>query len=81
MENISKNEEKIDINSLSLNEVNEMSKKIGDELRDICDEAANKANALLQKYGMHCKIAISINEIPKKMIKPMGVKKKKLKPV
>ena len=79
MENISQRQSKVDINALSLEQVDDLSKQIGDKLRNICDEASDKANELLKIYGMNCKIAISIDEMPKKMMKSMGVKRKKLK--
>ena len=73
-------ERKVDLNSLSVAEVDVLSIQVGNKVREICDEASSKANALLNIYGAKCKIAIEIEELPQIMAKPMGLTKNKRKP-
>lgn len=55
-------ERSIDINKLSIEQVDFLSAQIGDKIKLICDETAAKVNAILVVYGMEAKIAISIEE-------------------
>jgi hypothetical protein len=47
-----------DINRLSAEEVDNLSKQIGDKVKQICDEAVEKANKILNVYGMSAKMQI-----------------------
>jgi len=51
--------------------------QIGSKVRDLCDEAAAKINAVLAVYGMKAKIAIAFNEIPKEFTKSFEAPKKR----
>jgi len=62
-------ERKIDVNALSQEQVDQLSLQIGDKVREICDEAAGRVNALLGIYGMSAKIAIQFDKLPEKMKK------------
>ncbi len=68
---------KVDVSKMSPEEVDNLSIQIGSKVRDICDEAANKANAILEIYGMKAKIAISFNDIPKQMENKFEAPKKR----
>lgn len=65
-------ERKIDINQLDSAQVDSLSEQIGEKVRQICDEAAAKVNAILNIYGASAKIAIAFEGLPEK-------KQKKLK--
>lgn len=61
---------KVDISKLSPDQADNLSAQIGEKVRGICDEAAEKANAILNIYGMSAKIAIKIEgKVPKKRAK------------
>lgn len=70
-------ERKVDVNSLPAEQVDVLSQQIGDKVRSICDEAAEKVNAILSIYGMSAKIAIAFNELPKSMQKNFKTPKKR----
>lgn len=70
-------ERKIDVNKLSGDEVDNLSKQIGDKVREICDEAATKVNAILKIYGMNAKIAIQFDELPDAMKKTLQAPQKR----
>lgn len=55
-----------DINKLSTEAADALSEQIGVKVRGICDEAAQKVNAILSVYGMSAKIAIAFDELPGK---------------
>lgn len=64
-------EKKVNIDELSTEQLEDLSKHIGETIRSITDEAAQKVNAILNLYGMSAKIAISfghekITKVPKK---------------
>jgi hypothetical protein len=73
-------ERKVDLNTMSVSEVDVLSTQVGNKVREICDEANSKANALLNIYGAKCKIVIEIEELPQIMANPMGLTKPKRKP-
>lgn len=52
-----------DINKLSADQVDNLSEQIGAKVREICDEAAGRVNALLAIYGMTAKIAIAFDKL------------------
>lgn len=56
-------ERKIDINQLSQEQIDSLSQQVGDKIRQLCDETANKVNAILNIYGMSAKIAIAFSEL------------------
>lgn len=70
-------ERKIDVNSMASEDVDNLSVQIGDKMREICDEAADKANAVLRIYGMEAKIAIAFTELPEPMAKSLKLLGKK----
>jgi hypothetical protein len=55
-----KRERKLDINKLSPEQVDVVSKQIGEKIKQICDKAAEEANTLLNVYGMKAKMQIFI---------------------
>jgi hypothetical protein len=59
-----------DINKLSLSEVDNLSQQIGDRIKQICDEAVEKANKILNVYGMTAKMQISMEQTEKSAQKP-----------
>lgn len=54
-----------DINKLTTEEAEKLSVKIGEKVREICDDAVKKANDLLNIYGMEAKMQIVVQEIGK----------------
>lgn len=54
-------ERKVDLNSMSTDQVDEISAQLGDKVREICDEAVAKANRLLNIYGMSAKMQIVLD--------------------
>lgn len=68
---------KIDLNSLKPEEADQISKMIGDKVRQICDEAVEKANTILKIYGMNCKMAIVIDGLEQKEEKTEVLPKKR----
>jgi hypothetical protein len=49
-----------DIEKLSQQEVDALSAKLGDQVRAMCDKTVARANKILSKYGVECKLAFSI---------------------
>lgn len=64
-------ERKVDISKLDLNQVDILSEQIGDKVRQICDEASAKVNAILNIYGASAKIAIAFEGLEPKKEKKM----------
>jgi hypothetical protein len=56
---------KVDVEKLSIDEADQLSEQIGTRTREICDDAANKINAILNIYGLQAKIAIAIEPLCK----------------
>lgn len=81
---LQKRERKVDLSSMTNEQVENISAQVGERVRQICDEAAAKVNAILNIYGASAKIAIAFDGLPKKEeTKPKlsarkGVKRKKL---
>lgn len=74
-------ERKLDISKMSAEQVDNLSEQIGEKVRQICDEAAVKVNAILNIYGASAKIAIAFEGLPeKKTKKPKASTKKGRKP-
>ena len=73
-------ERKVDVSTMSQEQVDQLSLQIGDKVRQMCDETATRINTLLNIYGMHAKIAISFDTLPKEfesmMDKPKKTRKK-----
>lgn len=67
---------KVDVSKMSAEQVDQLSVQIGSKVRDLCDEAAAKINAVLAVYGMKAKIAIAFNELPKEFVKNFEAPKK-----
>lgn len=55
-----------DISKLSPQDMDNLSVQIGEKVRNICDEAAAKVNAILSIYSMSAKIAIAFDDLPGK---------------
>lgn len=68
---------KVDVTKMSPVEVDNLSVQIGSKVREICDEASLKVNAILAVYGMKAKIAIAFNELPKEFEKSFEAPKKR----
>lgn len=61
----------IDIETLSKEEIDNLSIQLGEQIRNFCDKAVLKANKILKKYGMECKMAFQIDRLgsfPEKFI-------------
>lgn len=56
----------IDVNNLTIEQVDNLSSQIGEKVKQITDEAANKINSLLSIYGMSAKIAIAFDTLGNK---------------
>ena len=54
-------ERKLDINNMPPEQVDAISKQLGDRIREICDKAVEEANRLLNVYGMSAKMQIVID--------------------
>lgn len=54
-------ERKVDISKMSQEQVESISQQVGDKVRQICDEACEKANKILNIYGMNAKMQIVID--------------------
>jgi len=75
--NLKERERKVDLNLMSAPEIDVLSIQLGNKMREICDEAAQKANALLNIYGMNAKIAIAFDTLPDQMKHMVETPKKK----
>lgn len=64
-----KRQRHVDVDKLSQEEVDALILQIGDKVRYICDETADRVNAILGVYGMSAKIAIAFDTLPPKMEK------------
>jgi hypothetical protein len=53
----------IDINKLTIEQVDELGAQIGAKATEICEEAAVKLNRILNIYGMNAKIAIAFEPL------------------
>lgn len=61
-----KRKKSIDINKLSMEEMNQISDKLGEDVRKLYDQACEKANKLLNAYGMKSQHQISISSLDSK---------------
>lgn len=69
---------KIDITKMTPDEVDNLSVQIGSKVRQICDEAADRINAILTVYGMEkAKIAISFGNLREERAAELKVPKKR----
>lgn len=67
--NLTDRKRSIDINKLNQEQADELGNQIGEKVRIICDEAVEKANKILNIYGMKAQMQIvikGINEEDKK---------------
>jgi len=79
MENVANRKRSFDINKLNTEEAEQLSTDLGAKVREICDEACEKANKILNIYGMKAQMQIVINEINEKkpeMAPPAAPKKR-----
>lgn len=53
----------IDISNLSLEQADSLAQQVGPKVREICDEAIEKANKILNIYGMKAQMQIAISGI------------------
>lgn len=58
---------KVDLDKLSINELDDLSVQIGDRVRSILDKTSNRVNKILKTYNMSAKIAIAFDELPESM--------------
>lgn len=70
---------KIDVESLPVEQVDALSAQISQKVYSITDEAAAKVNAILNIYGIECKMAIKYTKLPKSMQKSAKTSKKSSK--
>lgn len=75
-------ERKIDISTLPADQVDTISKQLGDKIREICDKACLEANRFLNVYGMKAKMQIVIDhpDLKKTPIAQEEPKKKRGRP-
>ena len=74
-------ERKVDVEKLSETDMANLQLQLGAKIRQICDEAAVKVNAILNIYGASAKIAIEFSELPKGIdLKQKTPKKRGRKP-
>lgn len=79
-------ERKVDVENLGVERADELANQLGEHVRNICDEAVNKANQVLKIYGLEVKMQFSVGALgsfdKKEEIKPTpkkrGRKSKKL---
>lgn len=78
MENVENRKRSFDINKLSPEAADQLSNDIGAKVRQFCDEACEKANKILNVYGMKAQMQIVIKGIEEDMSKePKQEPKKK----
>jgi len=82
MENVVNRKRSFDINKLNTEEAEQLSTDLGAKVREICDEACEKANKILNIYGMKAQMQIVINEIneEKPEMVPQNTPKKRGRP-
>lgn len=68
-------ERKLDITKLPVEQVDVISKQIGEKIRQICDKACQEANSILKVYGMTAKMQILIEhpDLIKQALEPVAV--------
>lgn len=69
-------ERSVNVDNMSSEEVDVLSIQLGNKIKAICDEAVEKANAILNIYGANAKMMIEINQLPNKMAQSMSVETK-----
>ena len=67
MTNFKDRPRKIDVNSMSVEAAERLSKEIGVELAKIMDEANAKCNAMLNIYGLQTQIHYQITQVGEKI--------------
>jgi hypothetical protein len=72
-------ERKVDISKMDNEAVDNLSAQIGDKVRQICDEAADRVNAILKIYGMSAKMAIQFDTLDNKPKKAPKARKPRAK--
>lgn len=82
MTNVADRKRSFDTNKLNKDEAEQLSTDIGVKVRQICDEACEKANKILNIYGMKAQMQIAINEIneEKPEMAPPAAPKKRGRP-
>ncbi len=79
MQQLKDRERKVDVNQMVPEAVEVLSKQIGEKIRSITDEAAEKVNAILKIYGMSAKMAISFDGLTDDTKKKTKTPKKRSK--
>ena len=59
-------ERRLDVNKLTIEQIDELSAQIGERVRGMCDQTADKINQLLTIYGLRAKVAIVFEPLEKK---------------
>jgi hypothetical protein len=54
---------KVDLESLSVEQVDQLSNQIGSKLREIIEQAALEANRIANVYGMQVKLAVQFSPL------------------
>lgn len=57
---------KRDINKLNPEQLEQLSQKLGEKVRDIVDEAVEKSNQILNMYGMRARMQIVFEPLEEK---------------
>jgi len=63
---IANRERKINIENMAPEQIDELSKRLGDKIREICDKAVEESNKLLNIYGMNAKMMVTIESLNEK---------------
>jgi hypothetical protein len=75
-------ERKLDINTLKPEEVDVISKQIGEKIKEICDKACADANKFLNVYSMTAKMQVLIEhpDLKKEVADALQPKRKRGRP-
>lgn len=75
---LSKRERKVNVEAMSVEQVDELSAQIHEKMEQISQEACEKANKILNIYGLNAKMSIKIKKLSTKT-KASGNSQKKPK--
>lgn len=75
-------ERKVDLKALSPQQLADLELQLGNKIRQICDEACEKANRVLSVYSMKCKMQIVIDngQLKKEPLQSLAPTKRPRKP-
>jgi hypothetical protein len=62
--NLKERTRNVNLDKMTLEEVDALSAQLGDKLREICDEACSEANRVCNVYGLTMKMSFVIEQEP-----------------